>query len=84
MGWIIGIIYFVLLVSLGVLSLRKGHWVMFIVACLFRSSGSSAPCCRDEWPGCDPELPGAVELPALEARFALLHEGPCRLAVVLG
>jgi hypothetical protein len=31
MGWILGIIYFVLLVTLGVLSLRKGHWVMFIV-----------------------------------------------------
>jgi hypothetical protein len=31
MGWIFGIIYFVLLVTLGVLSLRKGHWVMFIV-----------------------------------------------------
>jgi hypothetical protein len=29
--WILGIIYFVLLVTLGVLSLRKGHWVMFIV-----------------------------------------------------
>jgi ABC-type multidrug transport system permease subunit len=31
MGWIFGIIYFVLLVTLGVLSLRKGHWIMFIV-----------------------------------------------------
>jgi hypothetical protein len=31
MGWIFGIIYFVLLITLGVLSLRKGHWVMFIV-----------------------------------------------------
>ena len=31
MGWIFGIIYFLLLVSLGVVSLRKGHWVMFIV-----------------------------------------------------
>jgi hypothetical protein len=31
MGWILGIIYFVLLVTLGVLSLRKGHWIMFIV-----------------------------------------------------
>jgi hypothetical protein len=26
-----GIIYFVLLVTLGVLSIRKGHWVMFLV-----------------------------------------------------
>jgi len=31
MGWIFGIIYFVLLVTLGVISLRKGHWVMFIL-----------------------------------------------------
>ena len=31
MGWIFGIIYFVLMVTLGVVSLRKGHWVMFIV-----------------------------------------------------
>jgi hypothetical protein len=31
MGWIFGIIYFVLLITLGVLSLRKGHWIMFIV-----------------------------------------------------
>ena len=26
-----GIIYLVLLLTLGILSLRKGHWVMFIV-----------------------------------------------------
>jgi hypothetical protein len=31
MGWILGIIYFVLMVTLGLISLRKGHWVMFIV-----------------------------------------------------
>ncbi len=31
MGWIFGIIYFVLLITLGVMSLRKGHWIMFIV-----------------------------------------------------
>jgi hypothetical protein len=31
MGWLVGIIYFVLLVTLGVLSLRKRHCVMFIV-----------------------------------------------------
>lgn len=31
MGWILGIIYFVLLVTLGIVSLRKGHWVMFII-----------------------------------------------------
>ena len=26
-----GILYFVLLVTLGIMSLRKGHWVMFIL-----------------------------------------------------
>ncbi len=26
-----GIIYFVLLVTLGIMTLRKGHWVMFII-----------------------------------------------------
>jgi len=26
-----GIIYFVLLVTLGIFSIRKGHWVMFLV-----------------------------------------------------
>jgi len=31
MGWIFGIIYFVLLVTLGIVSLRKGHWIMFIL-----------------------------------------------------
>jgi hypothetical protein len=31
MGWIFGIIYFVLLITLGVMSLRKGHWIMFLV-----------------------------------------------------
>jgi len=31
MGWLWGTIYVVLLVTLGVLSLRKGHWVMFII-----------------------------------------------------
>jgi hypothetical protein len=30
MYWLLGAIYFVLMVSLGVLSLRKGHWIMFI------------------------------------------------------
>lgn len=28
---ILGIIWFVLLVTLGVMSIRKGHWVMFII-----------------------------------------------------
>ena len=31
MAFILGIIYFVLLITLGIISIRKGHWVMFIV-----------------------------------------------------
>ncbi len=31
MAFILGAIYIVLLVTLGVISLRKGHWVMFII-----------------------------------------------------
>jgi hypothetical protein len=33
MGWQIGfgILYFVLFLSLGIMSIRKGHWIMFIV-----------------------------------------------------
>jgi hypothetical protein len=33
MVWIIGggIIYLILVVTLGVISIRKGHWVMFII-----------------------------------------------------
>jgi hypothetical protein len=31
-GWFaFGILWLVLLVTLGILSLRKGHWVMFII-----------------------------------------------------
>jgi hypothetical protein len=30
-----GIIYVVLLITLGVLCLRKGHWVMFIIGIFF-------------------------------------------------
>ena len=26
-----GILYFVLMVTLGIISIRKGHWVMFII-----------------------------------------------------
>ena len=26
-----GIIYFILLVTLGIITIRKGHWVMFII-----------------------------------------------------
>ena len=32
---ILAIIYFVLLVILGVMSLRKGHWIMFIIGIFF-------------------------------------------------
>ena len=32
MVWIgLGIVYFLLLVTLGIATLRKGHWVMFIL-----------------------------------------------------
>jgi hypothetical protein len=32
LGWtLLVILYFVLLVSIGVMCIRKGHWVMFIV-----------------------------------------------------
>jgi hypothetical protein len=31
MGWLFGAIYVVLLITLGVLTIRKGHWVMFIL-----------------------------------------------------
>ena len=30
-----GIIYVVLLITLGVLAIRKGHWVMFIIGIFF-------------------------------------------------
>jgi hypothetical protein len=30
-----GILYFVLLVTAGILSIRKGHWVMFIIGIIF-------------------------------------------------
>ena len=26
-----GVLYFILLVTLGIMSIRKGHWVMFII-----------------------------------------------------
>lgn len=28
---ILAIIWFVLLISLGVMSIRKGHWIMFVI-----------------------------------------------------
>jgi len=31
LGLLLGILWLVLLITLGVMSLRKGHWVMFIV-----------------------------------------------------
>jgi hypothetical protein len=32
MEWVIcGIIYLVLLVTVGIISIRKGHWVMFVI-----------------------------------------------------
>ena len=31
----LGVLYFVLLVTLGIISLRKGHWVMFIIGIFF-------------------------------------------------
>ena len=30
-GVLFGAIYIVLLITLGILSIRKGHWVMFII-----------------------------------------------------
>ena len=31
MPFILGAIYIVLLITLGIMSIRKGHWVMFII-----------------------------------------------------
>jgi hypothetical protein len=31
----LGILYFVLLITLGILSIRKGHWVMFLIGIIF-------------------------------------------------
>ena len=30
-GVLLGAIYIVLLITLGILSIRKGHWVMFLI-----------------------------------------------------
>ena len=30
-----GLLYFILLVTLGIMSIRKGHWVMFIIGIIF-------------------------------------------------
>ena len=36
-GWFLGggAIYLVLLITLGVLTIRKGHWVMFLIGFIF-------------------------------------------------
>ena len=34
-GVLVGVIYLVLLVTLGIMTLRKGHWVMFIIGLIF-------------------------------------------------
>jgi hypothetical protein len=37
MPWIIGggILYLVLLITLGILTIRNGHWVLFIIGLIF-------------------------------------------------
>ena len=30
-----GVIYFVLIVTLGILTIRKGHWVLFLIGIIF-------------------------------------------------
>jgi hypothetical protein len=37
MAWYIGggILYLVLLVTLGILAIRKGHWIMFLIGLIF-------------------------------------------------
>jgi hypothetical protein len=39
LGFGLGVIYFVLLLTLGILSIRKGHWVMFIIGIFIPSFG---------------------------------------------
>jgi hypothetical protein len=34
-GFLLGAIYLVLLITLGIMTLRKGHWVMFIIGIIF-------------------------------------------------
>ena len=34
-GVLVGVIYFALMVTLGIMTLRKGHWVMFIIGIIF-------------------------------------------------
>jgi hypothetical protein len=37
MEWVIGgaVLYIVLLITLGILSIRKGHWIMFLIGLVF-------------------------------------------------
>ena len=36
MVWVgLGIVYFILPVTLGIMSIRKGHWVMFLLGIFF-------------------------------------------------
>ena len=30
-GVLVGVIYFALMITLGIMTLRKGHWVMFVI-----------------------------------------------------
>ena len=34
-GVLVGVIYFALMITLGIMTLRKGHWVMFIIGIIF-------------------------------------------------
>jgi hypothetical protein len=34
-GWLFGVIYLVLLITLGVITFRKRHWVMFVLGFFF-------------------------------------------------
>jgi hypothetical protein len=34
-GVLLGVIYLVLLITLGIMTLRKGHWLMFIIGIIF-------------------------------------------------
>ena len=34
-GVLLGILYLVLLITLGIMTLRKGHWVMFLIGIIF-------------------------------------------------
>ena len=47
---LLGVIYFVLLVTLGIMSIRKGHWIMFLIGIfipIFWIIGALLPSRRD-------------------------------------